>query len=286
VALWRPDRAQERLAIADDMIAAARQAHDPHAELQAHNWRVTDLFELGDMPAWRAEVDHHGRLAEELRLPTFEWYTPLWSAIEALLAGRYDDADRLTNTAEEAGMRAGDRNADLFAGMVRFCGALQRQAFDELPLDFIEDKIANSSAGNAYRGSYAWILAGRGETARARIELDAAMALSHPFDANWLSLQCECAEAAILLDEPTHAATLYERLAPYAGRPATAGRAAWSHGAIDRTLGGLAALLGRQTDAARHLEDAIRINDALGCTVWSEHAARHLALIEDSHRIA
>jgi hypothetical protein len=76
--------------------------------------------------------------------------------------------------------------------------------------------------------------------------------------------------------------TLYERLAPYAGRPATAGRAISSYGAIDRALGGLAALLGREDDAVRHLEDAIRINAALGCTVWRMHAQRQLArLVRD-----
>jgi DNA-binding SARP family transcriptional activator/tetratricopeptide (TPR) repeat protein len=277
VALWRPDRVEERLAVAGDMITAAREADDRHAELQAHNWRVTDLFESGDMAAWRQAVSRHTQLAEELRLPAFQWYTPLWAAIEAMLAGRYDDAERLASTAEDAGRRAGDRNAELFAGMVRVCDKLQRQAFDEIPLDFVEDKIANSPAGPAYRGSYAWALAGLGKTQRARSELDAAMAFPHAFDANWLSLQAECAEAAVLLDDPTHAPVLYERLAPYAGRPATAGRAAWSSGAVDRQLGGLAALLGHQTDAVRHLKDAIQINQTLGCIVWREHTERHLA---------
>ena len=276
VALWRPDRAGERLAVADEMVAVAREARDRHAELQARNWRVTDLFELGDMPAWRDEVARHARLADELRLPAFQWYTPLWASIEASLAGRYDEAERHVTEAEDAGTRAGDRNAELFAGMVRFCSQLQREAFDEMALDFLEDKIANSPAGPAYRGSYAWILAGLGETERARRELAAAMAPEHAFDANWLSLQVECAQASIRLDETTHAATLYERLAPYAGRPATAGRAVFSFGAVDAPLGGLAALLGRHRDALRHLEDAMRINAALGCSGWRDHAQRHL----------
>ena len=163
--------------------------------------------------------------------------------------------------------------------MVRFCAQLEREAFEDLPLDFVEDKIANSPAGPAYRGSYAWVLAGLGETERARSELDEAMAFPHAFDANWLSLQAECAEARVLLDDPTHAPVLYERLVPYAGRPATAGRAVCSYGAIDRQLGGLAALLGHHDDAVRHLKDAIRINDTLGCIVWREHAERHLARI-------
>ncbi len=279
VALWRPDRVDERLAVADKMAAAAREAGDRHTELQAHNWRVTDLFELGDMPAWREETGRHARLAQELRLPAFQWYTPLWAATEAMLAGRYDDTARLAAEAEESGRRAGDRNAELFANMVRFCASMERAAFDETDFEFLADKIANSPAGLSYRGSYAWILAGLGETERAREELRTAMTLPHPFDANWMSFQTELAETVVLTDDTTYAATLYERLTPYAGRPATAGRAVASYGAIDRHLGGLAAVLGRKDDAIHHLENAIRLNDAFSCTVWRTHAERHLSRI-------
>ena len=279
VALWRPDRVEERLAVAGEMIVAARKAADRHAELQGHNWRVADLFELGDMPAWHEETARHARLAEELRLPVFQWYTPLWAAVQAMLAGRYDDLERLSAEAEQAGLRAGDRNARLFAGMVRFCAQLERGAFEDTDIEFIKNKIANSAVGVAYRSSYAWILGGLGETERARGELRTTMALPHAFDANWLSLQAECAEASILIKDATYAATLYERLLPYAGRPATAGRGVSSYGAVDRHLGGLAELLDRQDDAVRHLEDAIRLNATLGCIVWRGRAERHLARI-------
>ena len=286
VALWRPDRVEERLAVAHEMTAAARAAGDRHTELQAHNWRVCDLFELGDMTAWRKEVVRHARLAEELRLPAFQWYTPLWAAVDAMLAGRYDEAERLAAEAEEAGRRAGDRNAELFRTLVRFGVQIQREAFDEADIEFVQDKISNSPAGIAYRGGHAWILAGRGDIEEARSELEAVMALPHAFDTNWLSLQAECAETAVLVGDPTHAATLYERLAPYAGRPATAGRAVTNYGAIDRHLGILAAVLGRKQDAIRHLENAIRLNEALGCMVWRAHAQRHLSLIAASGSLA
>ncbi|MEA2132174.1 MAG: hypothetical protein QOC68_83, partial [Solirubrobacteraceae bacterium] len=272
VALWRPDRVEERLAAAADMIAAAREAGERHAELQARNWRVTDLFELGDMAACREEMAHHARLADELRLPVFQWYTPLWAAVDALLAGRFAEAERLAAEAREAGRRAGDRNADLFPDMLEFVGQLERGAFDEVDMAFMEDKIANSPAGPAYASAYAWILAARGQAERARATLDAAVGNPHAFDANWLSAQAESAEASMALGDTTHAAVLYDRLAPYAGRPATAGRAAVSYGATDRHLGGLAALLGRRDDAARHLRTAIERNDELGCTVWRLHS--------------
>jgi DNA-binding SARP family transcriptional activator len=277
VALWRPDRIEERLSVADAMVAAARTAGDLPAELQAHNWRVADLFELGQMIEWRQETERHARLAAELRLPAFEWYTPLWAATDAMLAGRSEAAHRLSREAREAGVRAGDRNAELFAGMVRYCEQLEREAYDEIDLAFVEEKIATSPAGIAYRGGYTWILAGVGETERAREQLHATMGFTHAFDANWLSLQTELAEASVLIADDTFAATLYERLAPYAGRPVTAGRAVCNYGAVDLTLGHLASVLGRNGDAVRHLEDAIRLNDRFGCVVWRARAERDMS---------
>jgi hypothetical protein len=106
------------------------------------------------------------------------------------------------------------------------------------------------------------------------------MAPPHAFDANWLSLQVECAEASALLGVGDHAELLYERLAPYAGRPATAGRGVSSYGAIDRALGGLAALLGRAGDAAEHLRAAIRRNAEMGCTSWRERSERDLERLQ------
>jgi hypothetical protein len=140
-------------------------------------------------------------------------------------------------------------------------------------------KIANWPAGPAYAASYAWVLAGRGEVVKARATLDHAVAHPHTFDANWMSAQAECAEACVALGDARHATVFYDRLAPYAGRPATAGRAVASYGAIDRHLGGLAALLGRRDDAERHLRAAIARNHELGCTVWAEHAERGLAAL-------
>jgi DNA-binding SARP family transcriptional activator len=282
VALWRPDRAEERLAASADMVAAAREAGERHTELQARNWRASDLFELGEMPAWREEVRRHARLADELRLPAFQWYAPLWAGVEATLAGRFEEAGRRIAEAEAAGTRAGDRNAELFAGMVRFVGQLERAAWDEMDMAFLEDKIANSPAGPAYRSSYAWILAGRGDAGEARRELDAVMTVGSAFDANWLSAQAEAAEACVLLGDPTHAQALYDRLSPYAGRPATAGRAVCSYGSVDRHLGGLAALVGRPEQAAAHLRAAIARDEEMGCTVWAAHARRRLERLAPS----
>jgi DNA-binding SARP family transcriptional activator/tetratricopeptide (TPR) repeat protein len=280
VALWRPDRLEERLRTADEMIAVAGRAGDAQLELQGRNWRVADLFERGDMDAWRAEVERHRHLAERLRLPEFAWYATLWDAVDALHAGRRDDAAALTEQARAAGERAGDRNTGLFVGMLGFLDALQRAEYADVDLDFVREKIANSPAGMSYRCSYAWVLAEVGETAGAREQLAIVSADGFArlhFDANWPTSLGECAGAAVALGDRPAAARLYELLAPYAGRPLTAGRAILSLGAVDRQLGDLAALLGRPDDAVRHYEAAVRLNDAMGMAPWAVHARFGLA---------
>jgi DNA-binding SARP family transcriptional activator len=278
VALWRPDRLDERLDAAAAMAGAARAAGEPHHELQAVNWRVMDLFELGDMPAWREEVARHGRLAAELRLPSFRWYAPLWGAVDAALAGRCDDAERRRLQALEQGERAGDRNAELFAGMVEHVVLCERRDYPAIDRAFIEDKLANSPAGPAYRSALVWLLAGLGLTDEAHRHLEDWVAHDLAFDANWLSAQAEIAEGLAILGDPTHAQLVYDRILTFAGRPATAGRAVAHFGALDRHLGYLAALLGRRDDAIAHLRAGIDRDAQMGCTVWRLHG--QLKLLE------
>ena len=45
-------------------------------------------------------------------------------------------------------------------------------------LAFVQERIANSPAGLAYRGGYTWVLAGLGKSERAREELHATMELT------------------------------------------------------------------------------------------------------------
>lgn len=281
VALWRPDRLRERLAAAEEMIDAA---DDPHVELQARNWRVVDLFEALDMNEWRAEVARHGELAARLRMPAYTWYTPLWAAVDALHAGRWDEAAELRDRARDEGERAGDRNAGLFREMLVFGEVIMRGSWNALDLDLLHDKIATSPAAGAWRCSYAWLLAvtGRPDAAREQFALLVAGGFAAlPFDVNWPSGMGELASAAIELDDPELAAPVYERLLPYADVALTAGRAISSFGSTERLLGGLAAVLGRPDEAATRLDAAVRRNDEAGMPVWADHARRALDALRE-----
>ncbi|WP_028065661.1 ATP-binding protein [Solirubrobacter soli] len=283
VALWRPDRLHERITTADEMLAAACAADDRQLELQARNWRVVDRFELGDLDAWRTEVRRHGELAAELKLPLYEWYTPLWAAVDALHAGRYDTAAELREQARDAGGRAGDPNSRLFAQLLEIHGAWLRADWAAVDMDLLREKVANSPAGSAYRCGFTWCLAELGEHKQARAHLDEIARNRYatlPFDTNWLSAAGECAEACVILGAAEHAAPLYELLAPYSGRPLTAGRALLHYGAADRHLGGLARLLGRENTARAHYERAIAQDTAAGLHPWVERSIRQARLAD------
>jgi tetratricopeptide (TPR) repeat protein len=287
VGLWRPDRLADRREVADDMVAAAQAASDPMLQLQARNWRVVDLFESGDMGEWRAEVARHGALAAELRVPAYTWYTTLWAAVDALHAGRLEEAANLRERARAEGVQAGDRNADLFAEMLLFEELIIRGDFSRVDLPWVEHRIATSATGAAYRASYAWVLAALGRESEARVHLSAIVAggfASLPFDANWLSGAAEAGEAALLLADQTAAAHVLTVLTPYAGRQTAAGRAVVTHGCVDRQLGHAAAVLGRRDEAIAHYEAAIRIDFAAGFTPWVDRARNALDALRGGSR--
>ena len=92
VALSHAEHTTARLQTATEMLEVARFAGDRELALQARNWRVADLFELGDAARVQAELDAYAALAADVRLSSYSWYVPLWRATLAALAGRLDDA--------------------------------------------------------------------------------------------------------------------------------------------------------------------------------------------------
>ena len=111
LALWDGDHTADRLGIATEMARVARAAGDRVALLQARNWRVIDLLEIGKVDDAIEEIETYEREAQELRLARFEWYVPLWRANLAVVRGEYEEGERLSQIAYELGVAAGDGNA-------------------------------------------------------------------------------------------------------------------------------------------------------------------------------
>lgn len=278
VALWSAAYLDERLATATEMIALAERMGDAERAIQGHNWRVLDLAELGRIDEMRAEVARHEQLADELRLPAYQWWGPMWRSTLALLEGRLDEAERLVEEFAAIGRRAHDANAALYVEIQGHGFFVERDAFAVIDDEMLA-RQTGGAAEAAYRCGYAWIFAARGEDERAREMLDWVAADDFarlPEDMNRLAALCEMSKAMSLLGEARHAAGTYERLAPYADRNVINARAAYGYGAASHHLGVLAALLGDTERAAAHLEDGIEMNERMGARPWLERTRREL----------
>ncbi|HSJ73847.1 MAG TPA: hypothetical protein VK904_05980, partial [Miltoncostaeaceae bacterium] len=240
VALWSPAHTEERLTIADELVAAARAAGDREAELQGINWRVADLFEIGDLDALTAAIAEHERLAAELRLPSFAWYVPLWRATLALLGGRLDEAQRLSEQGARIGRLAHDENAELLFGVQR---RSIRMSGGDLPDEddhaMIGRSIERSPARCAWRAARALWATVSGDLGLARRELEEGVAelAAASLDANWLYAANCLGTVAARLEDVAAAAEVYLRLRPYGHRVVTVGRGSFCSGSASLALG-------------------------------------------------
>ena len=288
VALWSPPHTEERLRIAGELIAAAREAGDREAELQGVNWRVTDLVELGDHASARAAIADHERLAGELRLLGYAWYVPMWRAMLALLAGRLEEAQRLSDDAERIGRAAQDANAALLLGVQQRAIRNAAGTVSYADVVAVHEGGELSPAGAAWRTWAAGISLARGDRERARRmileEVEGLAAL--PLDANWLYTAAFLGVGIAQLGDASAAAVVYPQLLPYRERMVTAGRASFCAGSAHFSLGLLARTLGERHAAVEHLEKATRRNDELGARPYAAAARDALAEVVDDDALA
>jgi DNA-binding SARP family transcriptional activator len=271
VALWIPDGLNDRLAVADEMIALARDHVRPEHELQGRNWLCADLWEAGQIDRFETEAQEHAELATRLRLPNYTWYEPLWRASLAALRADWDQAERLITQAEQTGTDAGDRNAPLFAWGLRLAVRLARHQFADEDLQNAERHIRESPASSAWRCLRCWFAAHAGQLEKANADLDwlardgfAAL----PRDANWLPAMFELSEAVFLLGDRPRAAEMYQLLLPYGDRHISAMRGTVSWGSGQTVLGRLASTVGNLDQAAQHFEAALDLERRWGARAW------------------
>ena len=269
------------MALADEMLALARRAGDEGLELQARTRRIVDLAELGDGPAFDAELDAYAAAAARSRLATFAWYVPVWRSVRAFLAGRPEEGHDLRRRAFELGTRVGDANAQF----VRLADINQRLADGDIPYDVYgewhAERMRTSPAAWAYRSMYAWMLAASGRDQEARAEVAEqrrrGMPRSWPRDTNWLSAVKEMTEAAYLLGDRALGAELEDLLQPFADRMAVAARAMNWMGSIAGALALMAELRGDPPAAVDRYRRAIELEERAGMPVWACHHRMRLA---------
>jgi DNA-binding SARP family transcriptional activator len=279
-ALWLPENVEERLEVAAELRRVAEQTGDPELELQGAGWTIIDLMELGDIEGVDIQIAAASKLAEANHRPIWLWWTSLFRAARAQLAGNFDEAERLTQETLAIGQRGQAENALHYYAQAMFNIRREQGRLAEVE-GAVRGFIELYPAIPAWRGALALLLVelGRADEAREVFEQVAQGGFSAvPRDGNWLIAITLMAEVCGALGDAERAEQLYRLLAPYSGRNVLVGRNATCNGSASRLLGSLAAARGEYDLAERHYDEAQRMHVDMGARPW--HARTQVSYAE------
>jgi hypothetical protein len=278
---WSPERPEDRLAIAKEMLAVAESSEDTERLIDAQLMLYMAYAETGEMAEARQAEEQVRRIANELRQPSQLWLGVAPRALLALLDGDLGLAEEMIalemNWDEPITSVRDERSAGI---MHSFLLRREQGRIGEAE-SLVRSAVAEFPWYPLHRAALVQVLAGAGRVAEARTMFHALAA--HEFaafyrDNEWLLGISLAAEACVLLSDSDAARVLYAQLAPFAGRQAI-GQAEGSLGAVDRYLGLLAAVDGDLDAAERHLTEAIRVNERIGARLLTAHSQHDLATV-------
>jgi len=261
---------EERIGLADELVALAAELGDTELSYLAHRWRWACGVEAGDIVTADAHLEAGHQLVEQLHQPVMSWEIHFGLIIQALLAGRLEDAEPLIEQVRGAARVAGvpRRAAEGSAASVLFMLRYEQGRLPEIAEEI--ERVAHATALPTYEAILAWYFAETGRLAEAaeiqnRLVADGAVNL--PRDMLWLAGMTALARVASAAGDRPRAALILEALRPYAERHAYAGPAVF--GPVAPVLGLLAALLERDDEAESHFSAGVEFCRRSPTPTWA-----------------
>ena len=285
IALWRPEGAAERLAIADEILHLGERTGDRELALLGHRFRIVGFLEHGDVVATDREIEAWAQIAGELRQPLHRTDLTIWRATRAIMDGRFADGEEQAQRAVELGQREPDVQPILRHEIQTFLLHFHKGCLDQLVGRSQPRTGVPATMFQRCARAFVWSETGRQAEARRELSALAKEGFPLPRDGAWVVSMSLLSAVAAELNDRTSAAQLYELLMPYAGRVGifAAGLACW--GSVSYHLGLLASTLGRVADAIRHYEDAATVHERMGARpflAWTQLAHARLLLTRDA----
>ena len=268
-----PEHTQQRLAYATAIVPLATAEDAKELLHDALFWRVYCLLELGDMPAMDAAIEAYVSLVQELQQPLFLCLSTQFRAMRALLAGHFEDSERLAQEALAIGQSLQTENLAGIFGLQMFTLRREQGRLRELE-SAVRYFVQQHTTAAAWRPGLALIYSELGRTREARTEFEYLARYDFtdlPRDALWMASMTYLADVCTFLGDTARATTLYQLLLPYAERTVVIGNAVACYGAMSRYLGALATTMGHWDTAAQHFEDALAMNARMDARPWLAH---------------
>jgi len=278
-ALSRPEQAQQRLIVANQLleaINAAKTAEVLHEELWARSFA---LFEAGDVVGADQDSDDLSRWGEERNRPFTSYLVAVFRAARAAMSGRFDESERLAQQALAVGQRVQSDAASGIFGQQMFVLRRQQGRLREVE-PVVRMFVQQNSAAAAWRPGLAVIYSelGLADDARKEFEDLARNDFAElPPDVAWLGTMTYLVDVCTFLADRARAEKLYRILLPFDGANVVVGSGIGCYGALSRYLGALASTLERWDDAERHFEDALAMNARMDARPWLAHTQEQYA---------
>src|SRR5918912_589651 len=203
-----------------------------------HNRLVDLLLELDDLTGADVEIEALDRIVRDAPEPRARSHLASQRSRRAAIDGRFDDAARLNEEAEELGAKAGDTSMAVVTAGQRFGIAWMRGRLPEV-------EAMTRRFADALPGMFVWRAAltrvycevGREPEARREWERLAADGFACiPRNDSWMFALALLAEVCALFRDTERAAALYDLLEPYGDRNVVPIHSAFA-GPVSRYLG-------------------------------------------------
>jgi DNA-binding SARP family transcriptional activator len=267
-----PDHAR-RLDVAAELEREAQLVGDKEAQCDVYMAQSLVYYELGRLDIVREGTAAMTALAEELRQPSQLWVATATQAMLALHDGRFADAEELIPAALALGRHSQETMAEVGYAFQLYELRREQDRSSEV-YDLLARAATDVPARPVYRCALARLAVELERPAEARRlfeELAANEFEVVPRDQEWLLAAALLTEVCKALGDIPRAAVLYDAQRSYSGRIAS-DIYEGSAGAVDRALGILDAMLGRDSEAIAHLEAAIELNERTGARPWAAYA--------------
>jgi hypothetical protein len=270
--MW-PETSEDRLPIADEIVALAQEVGDEERATAGRLYRVIANMELGRMTEAETELEIIAEEAAALRQPAQLWVSTASRANLALFRGTFDEAQTLIEEAAALGERAQSRDSVLSYRLQRF--VIDRERGGDTAIErLIAAAVREFPTRPVFRCALADLHARAGDASRAQAAIDDLAAQDFAAiqrDNEYLFSLSFLADAVETLGDLRAAPVLYDLLAPY-GHLNAMNTDEIATGSVSRPLAVLAAAMSRWDDSASHFETAIAHNTAMGSRPWTAHA--------------
>ncbi|MFL5780608.1 MAG: ATP-binding protein [Thermoleophilaceae bacterium] len=273
--------ARERLALAGRLVESARADGDAESLVRALVRRNADRVELGEVRSLESSAEELLALAAEHDQPAYGWWAHLWRATAAILGERAGEGERQTRRAYEVGRVAFGEAAD-----VELRAQLAWIRLEQGRLAELAPAIPGLDALFAELPTWACFKArilcdvGRGREAAASVEqLTRTGIAGLARDSNWLVSAALLAEVCARTRDAAAAAELSRALADRSDDWVISARGTVFLGPVAGSLALLAAVEGREEDAASRLASALARCREAGATAAAARLEREFSAL-------